>query len=333
MSTLQPALLDRFSLLIRGGKRVLLTGPQDADGDSLGASLALARALRIQWSVDVDVAGVASPAYSWLPDIELLISDEKVEPVYGLVVVMDGDRHRLAPAVSRAFQGAEHKAIVDHHRTTESEGYDLALIDAQSPATCQMVLEIMDAWALSLDEPTATLLYAGILFDTGGFRYSNTRPDTHTAASRLLAAGIPHADIAVRVLMERSRGGVRLAAAIQERVAFEVGGQFAIGACTPKLLSSVGAEGHELAGVVESLLYIQGVEVSVLLVEKAAELTKLSFRSRGRVDVARLAKELNPGGGGHAKAAGVVVAQSIQDLKKRLPGLIAVALERGDVSD
>jgi len=135
MSSLQPALIERFSELVRGGARILLTGPQDADGDSLGASLALARVLRNHWSVDVDVAGLASPAYSWLPDTDLLIPDDKVEAVYEMVVVMDGDRHRLAPAVAKAFEAAGTKAIVDHHRTTQAAGYDLALIDSESPAT------------------------------------------------------------------------------------------------------------------------------------------------------------------------------------------------------
>ncbi|MEE2750233.1 MAG: DHH family phosphoesterase [Myxococcota bacterium] len=329
MSTLQPALLERFSELVRAEGRVLLTGPQDADGDSLGASLALARVLRTHWGVEVDVAGVASPAYAWLPDTDQLVADDVVKPVYSMVVVMDGDRHRLAPAVEQAFEQASTKAIVDHHRTTVSEGYDIALIDAESPATCQMVLEMLDAWSLCLDTAAATLLYAGILFDTGGFRYSNTRPETHIAASRLLALGIPHADIAVRVLMERTRGGMRLAAAIQDGTEFKVSGQLALGACTPALMARVGAEAHDLGGVVESLLYIEGVEVSALLVHKGDERTKLSFRSRGRVDVARLAKELDPGGGGHAKAAGVVVNQSIERLKERLPELIAARLQSG----
>jgi len=326
MTTLEPDIVERFASLVRGSGRVLLTGPEDADGDSLGASLALARALRLQWSVSVDVAGVVSPAYSWLPDADLLVHDDAVESKYDLVVVMDGDRHRLAPAVFSAFTHAEHKAIVDHHRTTGPEGYDLAWIDPQSPATCQMVLELLDAWSLTVDESTATLLYAGILFDTGGFRYSNTRPETHTAASRLLALGIPHAEIAVRVLMEKTRGGVRLAAAIQDRAVFEVDGRLVLGVCTPGLMASVEAQPHEIGGVVESLLYIEGVEVSALLVDKGNGKTKLSFRSRGKVDVAELAKSLHPGGGGHAKAAGVVVDESISALQGRLPGLISAAL-------
>ena len=70
-----------------------------------------------------------------------------------------------------------------------------------------MVLELLDAWQHPLDSALAELLYTGLIFDTGGFRYSNTDPRTHRAAARLLEQGIDHAAISARVLMERRRSG------------------------------------------------------------------------------------------------------------------------------
>jgi len=325
-STLNPEQVEQLGVLVQQAQGILLTGPNAADGDSLGASLALARAIRFRFGVPVDVAGECSRAYRFLPDAEDLLENSAVRPHYGLVVVLDGDCGRLAREVEAAFRAAPVTAIVDHHRTTTEEGYTLGLINPESASTCEMVLEIMDLWGVDPDRSAAIQLYTGILFDTGGFRYSNTGPSTHEAAARLLALEIEHADIAVQVLMERTRQGVMLAASIQAAAEFHVEGQLCIGRVTAALMRDLGASDHDLGGVVESLLYIEGVEVSALLVEREGSKTKISFRSRGAVDVAALARSLHPGGGGHAKAAGVRVDESLEVISARMPGLVADCL-------
>jgi phosphoesterase RecJ-like protein len=315
--------MEHLGALVQEAKGILLTGPDAADGDSLGACLALARAIRSRFQVPVDVAGDCSPAYRFLPDTADLLDNRSIRADYGLVVVLDGDCNRLARNVEAAFRAAPLTAIVDHHRTTTEDGYTLALINPESASTCEMVLEIMDAWGVEPDRAAAIQLYTGILFDTGGFRYSNTGPGTHAAAGRLLKQGIEHADIAVRVLMERTRQGVQLAAAIQAAAEFQADGRLCIGRVTAALMREIGATDHDLGGVVESLLYIEGVEVSALLSERKDSRTKISFRSRGAVDVAALAKSLHPGGGGHAKAAGVMVDETLEEICARLPALVA----------
>ncbi len=321
--TLIPEQVEQLGVLAQQAQGILLTGPGAADGDSLGASLALARAMRSRFGVSVDVAGDCSPAYRFLPDAEDLLDNGAVRPDYGLVVVLDGDCNRLARNVEAAFRAAPVTAIVDHHRTTTEEGYTLALINPESASTCEMVLEIMESWGVDPDRAAAIQLYTGIIFDTGGFRYSNTGPGTHEAAARLLAQDIEHADIAVRVLMERTRQGVQLAASIQAAAEFQVDGRLCVGRCTTAMMQDLGATDHDLGGVVESLLYIEGVEVSADLVEREGVRTKISFRSRGAVDVAALARSLHPRGGGHAKAAGVVVDEGLEEIAGRLPGLVA----------
>ena len=302
--------------LVERAQRVLLTGPDDVDGDSLGSSLALARVLRARFGVEVDVAGEAGPRYAWMPDVEENLGDDQLGD-YDLVVVLDGDRHRLPEGAARAFSEAGARAIVDHHGSTRSDGYDVAVLDPLAASTCEMVLDLADAWGAALDADLATLLYVGILFDTGGFRYSNTSPSTHRAAARLLATGISHADIAIRVLMERSRAGSLLKARLVSEIQFHADGRLALGAGP-----------HDLDGIVEAILYIEGVEMAVLATERGPDKVKLSLRSRGGVDVAALAHQLHPSGGGHAKAAGVVLNESIALVRETLAGRLAAVLER-----
>ena len=319
-------LVQQLRALSEKAQRVLLTGPEDADGDSIGATLGLARGIQALGEKEVFVAADVPTRYRWMPGADAILSNDQVEGNFDLVIVMDGDRHRLAPKVEAAFKAASRTAVVDHHRTTGLDGYDLAIVDHNAAATCSQVLGILDAWSIPLDAEIAQLLYVGLIYDTGGFRYSNTKPETHHAASRLLATGIDHASIASRVLMEVSRAGMALKAHILNSASFHDGGQVVLGSCSQATLAECGAESGDLEGVVEALLYVEGAEMSVLMVERGAESVKLSFRSRGAVDVSALAKSLDAGGGGHAKAAGVVLAQSLDHLARTLPEICSAAL-------
>jgi phosphoesterase RecJ-like protein len=307
-------------------QRVLLTGPEDADGDSIGATLALARGIEALGAKEVLVAADTPARYRWMPGAESILPNASVASDFDLVIVMDGDRHRLAPQVDLAFKAAARTVVVDHHRTTSAEGYDLAIVDHTAAATCTQVLGILDDWAVPMDSVLAQLLYVGLIYDTGGFRYSNTKPETHHAAARLLATGIDHASIASRVLMEVSRAGMALKAGVLRSATFHGDGQMVLGSCSTALMRACGADTGDLDGLVESLLYVEGAELSVLMVERGPESVKLSLRSRGAIDVAALAKRLDSGGGGHAKAAGVVLSQSLEGATGFLPTICLKAL-------
>lgn len=92
-------------------------------------------------------------------------------------------------------------------------------------------------------------------------------------------------------------------------------------------LAAAGAEPADMEGIVDALLYTRGVELACLFVEKAADRVKLSLRSRRRVDVARLARELAPGGGGHARAAGVVIEAPLADTLAGVPPRLVAAVD------
>lgn len=311
---------------VRSANRVLLTGPEDPDGDSIGACLALQRAIGAVSGARVEVAGVAPHRYRWLAGATEMVPDADIAAPYEVAVVLDGDRSRLPAPVSRAYESAPFRAIIDHHATTTAEGYDLALIDGKAASTCCMVLDLLDRWGVALDKPTAELLYTGMIFDTGGFRYSNTMPRTHRAAARLLEAGIDHAAICVRLLMERRAPGMRLQGQVLSGASFHGGGAVLMGRVPMRLLAELGCETGDLEGLVDSLVYVEGVEVAVLLIERPNGDTKLSLRSRGRVNVSKVARALRSNGGGHAKAAGVVLPESLDAVAGRLPEVLVQAV-------
>lgn len=309
---------------LEGAQRVLLTGPRNPDGDSLGACLALLQVLERR-GLRVDVTGRPSYQYTWMPHVGRMLPDEALAPVYDAVVVLDGDRFRLTPGVQRCFAAAAVKGIVDHHGSTHPEGYTHPWLEPHATSTCEMLYDALVPWEEPLDADLASCLYVGAIFDTGGFRYGNTTPATHRMAAALLSEGIDHAAICARVLIERRHSGMQVAAHVYATMRLTDDGQVVSSQLTREDAERLGMVDGDLEGVVERLVYTQGVETAVLVIERDDDI-KLSFRSRGRVDVARVAASLHPTGGGHRNAAGVCLDGSVTTARERAVRALVEAL-------
>ncbi|MFT5683617.1 MAG: phosphoesterase RecJ-like protein [Myxococcota bacterium] len=313
---------ESLRLAIQSARSVLLTGPMFPDGDSIGACLALARAIRHIGSARVDVAGEIPLRYAWMPGADDILADEVISADYDLVVVLDGDCRRLPPPIEAAFHAATMRGIVDHHSSTSPDDYDIALIDASAASTCEMVYELLLRWDVPVDQDLAALLYTGLIFDTGGFRHSNTTAETHRLAATLLDTGLVHTPINIAVLMERRREGLKLMGHVLERTTFHGGGIVALGVVDLATCERLGCTVGDIEGIIDALVFTRGVELACLCVEKGEAMVKLSLRSRKKVDVANLARRLHPGGGGHPRAAGAMIPESLSDLLTSLPGVL-----------
>jgi phosphoesterase RecJ-like protein len=309
--------------------RVLLTGPVAPDGDSIGACLALQRILESR-GVIADVAGTPNYRYAWIPDANRMVPDARIRPDYTAVVVLDGDRHRLTPPALAAFEAASVKAIIDHHASTVPEGYTHWWLDGKAASTCEMLFRRLGDWSIELDADLAAQLYTGAIFDTGGFRYSNTTPATMKMAAALIATGIEHAAICTRVLMERRESRLRLAGHVFSPTTFHSGGQLAVGLATADLKHRFDCIDGDLEGIVDQLVHVHGVQVAALLVQRDGDEIKYSLRSRGKIDVAKVARELSPKGGGHSKAAGASVFCPVEEAARRAVEVISARLAEAD---
>jgi phosphoesterase RecJ-like protein len=324
MSPLEPRDVERLREAFRSARRVLLTGPVDVDGDSVGACLALARLAEALGACRVDVAGLPGGRYADLPGADRMIDPARVTGPYDLAVVLDGDRRRLAPGVHDAWTASPFRAVIDHHQSTTRDGYELALIDKDAGSTCQMVEELRRAWDLPMDLAFARLLYVGIVYDTGGFCHANTTSDTFRLAADLLEHGVDHSTIVVRTIWERRRQGAALLGRVLEGATWHADGRLVVGTIPVELMEDIGAVFMDLDRIVDVLLYVEGVQVAVLAVERrrgAGREVKLSLRSRGEVDVCAMAYRLDENGGGHRRAAGVVLPGRLCDV---VGGLVPV---------
>ncbi len=322
--------IERLYPRVMEARRALLTGPVEADGDSVGASLAMATILRhANPALEVTVvSGAPVPArYSFLDGIDTIVAPDALAGRYDLALLLDGVRHRIGD-VGAYFDAAGTRVLVDHHWSSSPDEYDLALLDVHRASTCEMVHDVArhPRFGCPVDRVMAAQLYTGIAFDTGTFRYSCTTPDTLRLAAELLETGIDAQSIVEHVFLDSRYEDVRFRGRVMADIERSADGRVAYARIPLSLVAETGAGPEGTEGLINALVFTVGVEAAALFVEKPDGVVKVSFRSRGLVNVAELARGLSPQGGGHDRAAGVQLEGAMDDVTAMVVGRIEALL-------
>lgn len=314
---------------LQQGQRFLLGLHASPDGDTLGASLGLAAALRSQGkTVDVVCPDPIPVTYRFLPGADEVLGWEGVAGPYDALVMLDcGGEDRVHAPVPLASL-ARLVVNVDHHATNPRYG-DVVWVEPEAAAVGEMVVELIDALGVKLTPAMALPIYTAIVTDTGGFRHATTRPRTHRLAARLLEVGVdPGAvsealfeQLTLPILKLLARGLQALAVDPDLPVAWIVltEDDFAQTGTDPSLLDATG-----LIGFARSLAE---VEVGVMMRPSGPGAMRVGLRSKGGVDVSEVARGF--GGGGHERAAGCTVEGESAWVQARLRTALAAALARG----
>jgi bifunctional oligoribonuclease and PAP phosphatase NrnA len=141
--------------------------------------------------------------------------------------------------------------------------------------------------------------------DTGGFRHENTTAKALEAGARLAALGADPSSVATMVYKSRPLTTLKLSGLSIASIQVDMGGRLAWARVTKSMLREAGAVMAEAEGIIDTLNSIAGLEVAIMFKDVGPRLTKISVRSRGRVDSAALCARF--GGGGHLRAAGAEV--------------------------
>ncbi|HOM01215.1 MAG TPA: bifunctional oligoribonuclease/PAP phosphatase NrnA [Acetivibrio sp.] len=302
--------------LIEKADKIAILPHVSADGDALGSSLALALALNILNKKPVIYFEEEMPSiYGFLPGKELSRIYEGKPDKYELVIALDtGDLDRLGKRVE-IFNNAGITVNIDHHPTnTEFAGVNF--VDTNASAVGEIIYRLLTMMKIGLDKDMATCLYVAIATDTGGFRYSNTTPDTHKITADLINNGVDVSYISQTVFDTLSLQKVKLMGKAIENLELFENGKLAVIKITDDLLKSVGAKEEDCEGIVNIGRNIEGVEVAVVIRQRASGELKVNFRSKDYVDVSVIANRHS--GGGHKRAAGCTVKGDINDVKEML---------------
>lgn len=296
---------------------IVVVGHVDPDGDALGSTLTLKRALE---TLGKDVVLPLEPPefLAFLAEAGELSQPLETLPENALLAVLDvAEASRIEGA---PLAGAGFVVNVDHHGTNERFG-DVALVEPGKAATAQIVKDIVEALGVPWTPELATPCLTGILTDTGNFRYGNTDAGVLAAAGDLIAAGVAYAELTDR-LQWRPPSYFQMLGMVMRTVEFPCGGLAVTAEVTDAMRQELGDQAKESDDFVGTIRYAQGTYVAVLFKE-SDDAVKVSVRTREGVSAQAICVAL--GGGGHVAAAGAKVPGPLVEAKKAV--LSAVASE------
>lgn len=308
----EPEIVHEIASVIRNGNDFIIAGHLRPDGDCLGSCLGLYEMLRLLGKqVRFYTAGPVPDLFAYLPNFSQIETDmpREAHPDAWLVVDSSGlDR------VHEEFRPEGFVVNIDHHVSNTRFGR-LNWVDSEATAAAEQIYRLALVLGAPLTPEVATCLYTGIMTDTGGFRFSNTDQMTFQAAAHLVRSGANPAAIAEAVWESRKRSAVRMTGEVYASLKFELGGSFVWNEVTRKMIEACGGEGAEPEGLSSDMRGIEGVEVAILFIETPEGHCRIGLRSKGKVNVAELARLL--GGGGHVCASGALVREPYQQARDR----------------
>ncbi|MBQ9138747.1 MAG: bifunctional oligoribonuclease/PAP phosphatase NrnA [Alistipes sp.] len=309
--------IKAFKELLAEPKRVVILSHTNPDGDAIGSSLALSQVLQKQGHTVNCILPNRFPYYlKWMPCSDQLIihAQDKLGITESVIaaaeVVICADMSSLARLESLteiiATNTTAKRVLIDHHLNPSSE-FDLVFSFPESSSTAYLVYEILKAayGCQVLDQTIASLLYVGMITDTGNFAFSNINPDLFRAAADLLETGIDVPEIYNKVYNSFTEGRARLFGyVINRKMKTLLKGTVAYMSLTEDEMRRFWFQQGDSEGFVNYPLSIKKVKMSAMFSEQQGGFIRVSLRSHGNVDVNTFARRYFNGGGHHNAAGG-----------------------------
>ena len=309
--------LDEILNKINEAKNIIILTHEHPDGDAIGTSLALYIELKTL-KKDVELVIPNYPRiFECMPQIEN-VSKEGKRKEYDLAIAVDTASIKQLDGWSSYFEGAKYRIVIDHHSSNDMFG-DLNYVDMSSPACSQVMYVLFRYYNWEITCDIGTCLMGGIITDTGGFQYSGVSKETFEIASNLLSQGVNISKLYKQLLATNTKTSVELKKIALNRMEFLEDGKITFTYITKEDEEKIKAEIGDHEGLVNEGRNIEGVEVSIFLHE-VDDGFKVSLRSNEYVNVSDVC--LMFGGGGHAKAAGVKMQGTPEQIKEKLVGEI-----------
>jgi phosphoesterase RecJ-like protein len=317
--------LSQVVELIENKHNFAITTHVRPDGDGVGSSLGLCWLLRsLGKTAEVIVSDGIPVSYQNLPGADEIRKVEKIDKSYDAVFVIecsDIDRPGIA--------GLEEQFTVniDHHATSEHFG-TVNWIDATASAVGEMIYNLCKAIGGRVTKEIAECVYMALVTDTGSFHFPNTTERTLKVASELVKVGVKPAQISEAVYNSYPWSRIELMRQVLNTVKRDKTGRVAWMRQTLEMRQTAGMVDGDNNGFVNIPLAAKEVVASVYMREVEPGFYRVSLRSKGGINVARVAEKF--GGGGHKNAAGCRVTGDWDEKEKEIVTAVLNAVEQED---
>jgi len=306
------AVMSDIVARLRASRRVLLASHKRPDGDAIGSGLALSRWVSAEGIDNALLLEDGIPAnYRFIRASRDVLTSPPEDLSETTLVVLDTTDVTRVGECAEQLRSARETINIDHHPDNRVFG-DANLVDPTASAAALLVQELIESSGAELDVETASLLYVGIVADTGAFRHSNVDGRTMAAAARLVEAGADAHGLAKNVFAEQPLSQVRLLGMMLSSMEIHLEGRLALAVITDAMRAEVGTCSESMEGLPGYGRMVAGVRVSALIREIPGG-ARVSLRSNGGADVREVAARL--GGGGHHAAAGVVLGVPVEEAR------------------
>ncbi|MGI6239789.1 MAG: DHH family phosphoesterase [Christensenellales bacterium] len=284
---------------------IAVIGHISPDGDAVGSSLAVARALLLLGKrAAVVLADGVPQKYRFLPGADEVCGVDALPFSPQCALAVDTSEPRRLGDALFIFENSPHKGCLDHHETNAGFG-DACFIDGARASTGELALDLIQALGAPIDVEIASNLYIAIAADTGNFNYRNTDARAFAAAAICVRHGADVGELSRRAFRTRSLARTRLLGDALGRIQVTPDGKIAYTRVDSAMLARAGATLEDASGISNYLNEIDGALVGVYF-EQQADNTKISWRAACDLNVADVAAQF--GGGGHDAAAGANLA-------------------------
>lgn len=309
--------------VLREKDRFLIACHENPEGDAIGSELALALGLRKMGKTATVLNADPVPRnLTFLAGADTVVFDEDGSG-YDVAIVVDCSSIERTGRVAGELMKPAILVNIDHHRTNDDRG-ELALVDPDAAATGLLVHKVLVALGVEIDRDIAENVFVAILTDTGSFHYGNSSSEAFRVAGEMVELGVDPWAVAEQVYETQSFSRIRLLGRVLSSLETAVGGRVASITTMRADLAEFGAGKDDLEGFINYPRSIIGTEVAVSFREEECGHIRVSFRSKGRVDVSEVAALF--GGGGHRNAAGCSAQGDLAEVKRRVFGALEAAM-------
>jgi phosphoesterase RecJ-like protein len=318
--------------LIEKPKHIVITFHQKPDADAMGSGLGLYQFL-IQFGHTVTVISPTNwPSFlNWMPGsrnvVDFEMHNDKAKPIlqkaewiFCLDFNVLNRTKKMEPVIESL---SATKILIDHHQQPQTNAFDYGISDVNKSSTAEMVYDFIIAagYSKKINAATAECLYAGVMTDTGSFRFNSASASVHRMIATLKDKGLEHSQIHENLFDNFLEGRFRFFGNIllnRMEVFYEY--NTALITIPQSDLIKFNVKTGDTEGLVNFPLSIKGIKLAAVIIDRGDE-RKSSFRSKGGFDVNTFARKYF-NGGGHFNAAGGKNNEPLEDVVRKFKAAI-----------